>query len=471
MPIEHPQPSVKQVAFFTICCIAVLTLFAWLGRYVFPIADDHSYGAQFFSQAFWETQIRLYHSWSGRYIANMLFAPLGSLSGNLTLYHLYASIHLALLVVAMRALVGAFHEGGGLRAWGITSALAASFMAGLPSPSQGLYWMSGAVTYFIPFNAFFGLMALVVHRVLQPARWTMLHSVILVLCLFITMGCNEITTASTAFFLVAMWAYAKFTNNSASRFLGFTALAALALLAFSFGAPGNFARAADDGKTAWSWGYLIPVLGGSFEGYKWFFRTPLVPSLLFCAFLLKPRWTPTSNFSLKKLIPILAILACALFLGEFLLVYVSSKRAPYARINNAIYHSAFVFGLLAMGLLYGHCRHFFAWAKNKLRNRELLFPVLGGLLLVFFAIQPSVFLGVRNLVNGEFAEYRAIWLTRLAMIPPRGQGTDIVLEMPALRSRPFPIVFRDLEESQSKHQWIPEVFATFHGLKGVKIVH
>ena len=449
-------------AFFSL----VLLLFASLGWFVFPIADDHGYFLEYGTRPYWDVAKHAYWNFSGRYLSTFFLTFLSGYVDNIPLYHAYAAILITLLLGALFFLVSSCHRGSLFGSLSMALCLTAAFIAGMPSPSQGLYWMSGAFTFFPAFLGVFivlgALCRLAFFPESAPGPWLAVGAA----GIFVSMGCNELTAAASMFFLALAYGAARLAGNARQRHIGFLALWGLALFCFSFTAPGNFARS-EGFERAWEWSFLLNVAGGMFEGFKWIARTPAIPAILFCAVLLRPRWNADAvRLSGGKRFALWLGLACALFFGEYLLVYVSSRRAPYARMNNAIFHAAFVMALIGGGAMLGEMQQRLrAWCAK--RGGNAVFACAGTLLAAFIVLQPSVRASVRNYANGEFAAYRQVWLARLAMLPPRDRAGDIVLTLPALKSRPFPIVFRDLVEEQAKHQWIPDVFARYHGLNGI----
>ena len=463
----------KSALIFGVFFATILILFAWLGYYSFPIADDLSYAMSVKEKGLWKLISTLYVEGSGRYVSNILFGLAGMAVHNLTLYHLTALIHIVVLVLSIFALISVCHRGGLASTWLITLCLATAFLAGLPSPSQGLYWQCGSLVYFIPINAMFGIAAILGIAAFSPGEHKPWHNVLLFCLLFIVMGSNEITAAVCFFFLCLAWIVAFSKKHPKTRFFGYTIAVGFVLLLLSFGAPGNFARAAgiaEHNNRPWEWKFLINSLGGAFEGYKWLIRTPFLPSLAFCLLFFRPRWNPVpTRHGLAKRFAIAVILGCLLFFGEFLLVYISSKRAPYARIMNAIYDGSFLFFLATAAFFMGDIQRAATRVVQRFGTSRAI--AAAGLLVIITTIaQPTVNSAARNLANGEFAAYRSVWMQRLAMIPPYPSGKDTVLDLPALHSRPFPLIFRDLEEEEAKHQFIISDFARYHGVKEVRIV-
>lgn len=467
-PIRTGAATVRRALFTILPFLLALALFAWLGRYAFPIADDHLYGLAYRELGLWRLITNTYLEWSGRYIANSIVGLLGARSGNVALYHWYPLFLLVLLTASLRFLAGSCHKGSSLDAWGIALCLSVTFLAGMPSPGQGLYWMCGAITYFLAFPAIFVVLGCLCRYAYFPEHPGKGTAVICVAALCVSMGCNEVSAAASLFLLACACVVAFFRRHERRRsFAAFTVWGFFFFL-LAFGAPGNFARAEVIGNV-WQWKFLLHIGGGAFEGYKWLARTAFVPAILFCALLFSPRRLPGgARFSPQKRLLLLFLLGGLLFLGEFLLVYVSSKRPPYARINNAIYHSAFLWGLIAAGAMQGEIRGLLNRLAGKFGPRKVA-ALVGALLCLSILGQPSIRAVLHNSYTGGFTTYRQVWLQRLALLPPREEAIGVTLELPPLRSRPAPVFFRDLEENQEKHQWIAEVFARYYGLEKVVI--
>lgn len=473
IPAGNDAVFVQRILLGILPFILLLAFFAWLGRYAFPIADDHSYGVAYRELGLWRLVTETYMRWSGRYVANIVVSLLGAMSDNVALYHWYPLFLILLLVFSLRFLVASCHKGTALDSWSITLCLAAAFLAGMPSLGQGLYWMCGAFTYFLAFPAIFVVAGCLCRYALfaefpEPERPGTGTAAACVAALFVSMGCNEVSAAVCLFILVFACGTAFYRRHERRRsFAAFTAWGVFFFL-LAYGAPGNFARA-EVIENIWQWKYLLHIGGGAFEGYKWLLRTPFLPAVLFCALSFSPRWRrDAALLPWKRRLLLLFLLGCLLFLGEFLLVYVSSKRPPYARINNAIYHSAFLWGLVMAGAMRNELRGLLCRWAGKYGPRKIT-AVIGVTLCVSLLAQPSVTAALRNSLNGEFVAYRQVWLERLAMLPPKESASGVVLELPPLRSRPSPVIFRDLVEKQEKHSWIADAFVRYHGLKGVLV--
>jgi len=470
-PDEKKIPTIGLSAFF----LAILGLFAFLGFFVFPIADDHLYAMSVTHNGTFSHFLHMYTTASGRFAANLLYGVTAIFVGNLTLYHTVAAIHIVLLVLCVRALVAACHEGGKSSCWLITLCLCAAFVAGLPSSRQTLYWLCGTIVYFIPFNALFGVWAITAMLAFSPFSVKKRHMAILFGLLPLAMGGNEITASTCLFFFFLAWICARRTGHPQKRLFGYLLLTATVLLLFSFLAPGNFVRAgeiASESGRSWQWKFLLRPFGGAFEGYKWIFATPVLPAVALCCLYLKPRWKPCDfGLSPTKRAAIVLGLGCLLFFGEFLLAYLAGKRAPSARIQTAIYASAFAFTLAATVFLMKDILWLRSWLAQRIKANTLL-AAAGGAAILMTLAQPNVSSAIRNLANGELFAYREAWLNRLALIPPEPSGENLVLTLPALPSQPYPVAFEDfLDSSDKKHQWIRLAFARYHGLKDITVDH
>lgn len=455
--------------FFLLFFSSLLILFAYLGNFVFPIADDHSFAMSLRELSPWEYEKNILLTWSGRYIAYLGVWILAEYINNISLYHAYASIHILSLFISIYILVSVASKDQGLPSKLLISlCLTTAFITGFPSPSQGLYWMTGAITYFVPFNLSFLLLALLAYLAFEPEKWNHFLSAITAFIIFLIMGGNEITCFSSVALLFCLSSYAQLIKHSKRKFFIAFFLFCLFLLVASFLAPGNFVRAGlieAEATREWRWSFLINCLGGAFEGFKWIFITPVFISLVFVAFVFKPRWEVENIFfSLKKRLVFILLIGLGLFFLDFLLVYISSKRAPYARINNAIFAGAFIYGLCAFALLLPEIRRLIKKMQIKIGVSKG-FALIACALILFTLGQKTVYSSICNLGNGSFTEYRSIWEERLNLVEEAKKEGLEELVMPGLKSRPFPIVFRDIQEKQDKHQWIGPLFARYHGFE------
>jgi hypothetical protein len=216
--------------------------------YVHPYGDDLSYAFHGTHSALGERLLQEYRTWNGRYFSSILV-----LRGPLVLgFDLGLKLYRAVPVVLMVLLVHAAYtllrtrdlvELSRLRALLAALGFLAVLMNLIPHEGEGLYWYTGAVTYFLPcILILHGAIAVLRYRaatgVLQQVAWAAWGAVLLVAL----SGSNEVVmvymllATGTALFLTER------TNSAARPLLLAVFIVALVCAAVVYFAPGNALR-------------------------------------------------------------------------------------------------------------------------------------------------------------------------------------------------------------------------------------
>ena len=121
--------------------------------YNVPLGDDFWYADSFRTNGFWQTQLKFYHQWSGRYIASAAISTLNPISFG---YFNLSFIHPLLLIIGF-AIALNYSVKNVVSFFNITinpsllfCLLFFFYFNYVPDFGETFYWMAGAYTYQLP---------------------------------------------------------------------------------------------------------------------------------------------------------------------------------------------------------------------------------------------------------------------------------------------------------------------------------
>lgn len=213
--------------------------------YNVPLGDDFWYADSFRTKGFWQTQLKFYHEWSGRYIASAAISTLNPISFG---YFKLSFIHSLLLIGGFALALKIFVKN-------IVSSLELSIDSNLlfcllfffyfnyiPDFGETFYWMAGAYTYQLPVVFFIIYLNALLNLFRYDSKKSIVkNQIIALISLFIVLGCNEVIVIYVNFVNVLLMAYLIRNKNYFNRFTPVFFIA-LIISYLMITAPGNFAR-------------------------------------------------------------------------------------------------------------------------------------------------------------------------------------------------------------------------------------
>lgn len=253
----------------------------------FPSMDDWSYGAAG-RQGWWNAQQSMYLGWSGRIGATALISGWGQLGSPwfaaAVAYRCVIAGLFAALAYAIWDISGALVDPGESqrRRW-VALAIGAGWLAAMPNPNEGLYWLAGAATYSAGTSLGIIAIACVLHARRMPegaGHWRWRTAVI-------AAGAAPLFSEVVAVLVVASLGVLVLAIPARHRWriLAPIAAATLALVIVAL-APGNDVRAAEAARIGQLPGSheLIPLLQATGSLVVGFLSDTglAVPALLAC---------------------------------------------------------------------------------------------------------------------------------------------------------------------------------------------
>lgn len=237
---KDPIPSSYLIYGIILLLILLLSPYFIISQYSNPVTDDLTYAFKGKNPDFWDTYFSEYENWNGRYISNFLVLINPITPDDLTVYKF---IPVLLIILTFTSLYHLIHQltTNVLKASEkiiITLILLLIYLQTMPIISEGIYWYTGAVTYqtgIISMVFFLGMLVQTYNgnSFLNKAG---LHQSLMILLLFITAGCNELSMVISVLFLLFIGIKTYASPNKRNLILFF--------ISFLFGslvylAPGN----------------------------------------------------------------------------------------------------------------------------------------------------------------------------------------------------------------------------------------
>jgi len=133
------------------CILLLVSLLPWfaLSFYTHPQFDDYFLAILHNERSLWEHLQLTYINWSGRYFATLVPALFLQGEFNLLLYQIYPLTWLGLNFLLIFAFVSR-HWAKGWQGGFIAIVIFYLQLSMLPSPASSIYWLTGALAYFLP---------------------------------------------------------------------------------------------------------------------------------------------------------------------------------------------------------------------------------------------------------------------------------------------------------------------------------
>lgn len=457
--------------------LGVILLFAVLGLYAHPSADDFCMAAGVQQQGLWTHLGQHYLEWSGRYAGNTFYAIYPLVLGFLDGYRLIAGLVMLMLFTAAAFLLARLLQRRMNDLPVVVAALVftAVYVLGMRSPASSLYWMAGALSYQSANVLLLILAGLMLELVDRQRRGQHTGWIVAVMgcVLVLLVGTNETGMLMAVLAVSVLWLSRLGRGwRFALPWLWLVVIAAVCSV-IVFVAPGNAVREATfplrhDGLRA---------LTGSIGMGSWMLVAWLQSPVLLAVTLLVPcltlvlGWPPARQFqpSRRHLLAMAGITLALPLLLQFPAWWAMGGWPP-PRTVDAVYF-VFLLGWLATvaGLtLYRIPQH---WRENALTN-ALPHSLQSAFLILI------VLLGLAIFTNGRFQRaYQDVLFVapafddymqqRYALIGAalgRGQG---FLTVPDFRQAyPRSVYFNDI--LPQPQDWRNACYARYFGLQGIR---
>ncbi len=292
--------------------------FVALSFYAHPQNDDFLFAVMALEKGWAHANAFWYLNWTGRFTSTAIMSMSPVVFRSVATYQWAAACVITVLWLSTWAAISAAAPVGTSRPrrFLLSTTLLAMFLNGMPDVGQGLYFMTGAVTY----QAGGALLLLVWAFTLRGRgsgssdRQRPLLVAAVAVATLLAAGTNEIVALLSVGVLAYRTLVVRLESSRLDRTLVLLLLVALSAASVALLSPGNQVRAASQERD------LAAALVGAVEagasfGWQWISRTPLVP----VAVLLLPSLAAGAPARRRTVHPAVAVLA---FVATYLACFV-----------------------------------------------------------------------------------------------------------------------------------------------------
>jgi hypothetical protein len=222
----------------------------YISFFAHPIADDYNYAVLSRKSSFLQEYIRQYFIWNGRYTSNILVLLNPISFGSLSAYQWIPICLIAITLGSFYVFIKAIFKTTFTWIESLALSLSATllFVYLMPSPAEGFYWYTGAVTYQTANALSLIYLTLMVRYFYQKTRMSKMGYLILAsLILVLIIGLNETILLMILLFQSLFLVFANLNRASQKNMMKVAilllVLAMVASMVVIF-APGNVYRAA-----------------------------------------------------------------------------------------------------------------------------------------------------------------------------------------------------------------------------------
>lgn len=452
--------------FFVLLGLCCLLPFLLLTKYAYPQADDYYFAIRDSQTDFWTTQIDTYHNWSGRFFGTAILRLNPLINNSIDTYKFYS---LGIIIALAFSLIFLINNTVGRKlsntsSLGLALFILALYLAHLPSTSEGLFWLTGFLTYTLP-NVLFLWLIYFCYK-LSTATSPFLKIAYTTLATIIgsfVVGANEMALVyvMATLSLIALANWLAHTPNRHYFLAIFIVCFVVSLVVVM--APGNYSRMAahDQAKQPlWSVlyaGVLSTVtllhLGGML------LLASLVHILAFGE-KIKSAFQHSTLFTTP--LPLLIVyLLGTVFLMNFLFVWATGER-PTLRLQNVIYFFLLTSWLYTLQAAICQKPQWFIPANWP----AVLKPTLVVLLLLSsINLDTNISTAYLDLLSGKAAQYNLELSLRNQRIE---ESACKNCEVEPVSAIPASIHFLDLQTSEAgESEWINKDYALFWAKESV----
>lgn len=405
----------------------LLCLFLYIinSIYANPVADDFSYAYLSWQRNLFDAWLTEYKTWNGRYTSNLFVLCNPIKYGSIWGYKLFPVLLILLTVLCIFIFIKTLVEKTVnnfdllLMAMGLT----VLYLYQMPILSEGVYWYTASVTYYLGNISFLFFLSLFVsysqkHFLLNNKYF---HLLLLTLLEVVLIGFNEIMMiAVNSFFLVIVLLGDK---KNITLFLFVVVILCGLIMYF---APGNSVRENNfHDNHAFFYSFYMSGLQTARFLINWLTSPPLLILSYFYFFL---HQTLSKNIILFKnsfyLTPAysIAILLYIIFIGAFPAYWATGIIGQHRTMNVSYWLFVF-FWFINLSVLFNHLAPKLPTIHNKLK------ATLSLLLICFFLFTRNGHDALMDLLSGKSAQYDQLMAERIRMLK---QDKDTIYFKPIL---------------------------------------
>jgi hypothetical protein len=432
--------------------------FVLLSFFANPIADDFAYHCKSKDLGFWDSQLFWYQEWSGRYFATFILSIKPLVSNSFLIYKLIPIVLLLLLFASLYYLCSiVFSQIKKKDYYVFIMFVVIIYIIQMPSISQGLYWLSGSITYQLSCVLSLLLFCFLIKLIETKDNKYLAYAII---SAFAVIGLNEVAMFLISFFIFTIFCYKVICRQKFEFQL-------LVLLSFVFvfallviKSPGNAVRAsAYPNKNHFIYSLTKAILLAIIYIKKWL-PFILVFTIIFMeSFGKKIENKTIKTFDIHPLIVFFIVFSIPI-LG-FFTGYWSTGFGPPARTINIIYFYFLIGFIYLIIILY--------YRMKKRRTDFIIYSQWTKFLLIIVLFiqvfqENNIRTAYLDLISGKAFNYDKELRNRYRLIKNSSKDT---IHVPILRSIPQTIFFKDI--TNDSKEWKNQVYDLYYQPKIIVI--
>lgn len=440
------------ISIFSILPFIVLSIF------IHPNADDFAFYNMTEEHGYYGAQIKWYREWTGRYFSTAILSLKVFLSNKLFFYRIFPIFLIASLVLGIyKSLCLIFENCKKNIFLQFSFIITATYFYLMPSIFEGLYWLSGSVTYQLA-NIFF---IWIIYFFIRAIRSNGYKYFIISLCLIIAFsGLNETSLILLLYYQFCIIIYLiAFQIKFSAKFIAPFIITIICFITVYL-APGNAVRASmmNTDKD------LIFAIVKSTIALKAYLGI-WVPTILLIGITLvelisRHQFNKTNRIGKINTKFIMLVILLAPWIGFFISYWSMGWTPPKRTLNLILFH--FIIGVF-------FCLFHLA-VKYRFRNQEFLTfsKPLKIILLIVIAVQLQKSNNIReaytDLLLGKATKYNIEMNERAKRIVINDAETIIVSK---IISRPKTIFGHDIDVESS--HWRNIILSDYYNKEAIKI--
>lgn len=421
-----------------------------------PTADDFAYNSKSRDLGFWDAQLFWYHEWSGRYLATAILSVKPLVSDSFLIYKLIPVLLLISLFISLYYLSSLLLVNLKKRDFCIfTFFILAMYLIQMPSVSQGLYWLSGSVTYQLSNILAVLLFCFLIKLIETNERKYLALSIFFT---FLVVGLNEASMLLITFLIGVVFIFKSIQQKKFNFSILILLIFAVVFAVIVIKSPGNVIRASTfSNKNQFFYATYKSILAGTSYLVVW------LPFIIVFSFIFFDYFGKKTDIKISKIFNVNPIIVCLIVfiipVIGFFTGYWSTGLNPPSRTINIIY---FYF---LMGLVY---LTFVVFFKLKQKRNDFITYSLSVKYLLFIIIfiqlsqENNIRTAYSDLVSGKAYNYDMELKNRYKII--RNSSKDTIL-VPMLSFKPRTIYFGDI--TNDSYDWRNQVYDSYYKPKTI----
>jgi len=428
--------------------ILILAPLLFLCFYIYPSADDFSYGIALRENTFLDVQKNAYINWTSRYIATAILTLSPIAFSSIKYFGLYSFF---LIVFSIYGLYYFFESLELKNKFLLAISFLSIYSLLLTSLCESYYWLAGSITYFLPSIFFLFFLGSIIN---MQKNSTLKNKLVMLFSVFIIGGCSEIFLGYSFIIIFLMNAYHYIVNRKINYFYFATLLLISSIIIFILICPGNQVRSSAMEKIP-----LITLLTLSIKKFIVINFRYCIFGFIFILTLLKITKT---KLSLIQKVPLWLIVSAYFFfllIGILVSVYGVKGNFP-PRVENLLVFTSFIFLFFISLKVVDQ----FNFKEKKIVPVGIIF------LLIYFILPKNEYQSQNNftlmytdIFSGKVFKFKHEMLERDYEL----KSCDEACSVDEIKSKPMSIFFSDIQKDHNN--FINQSIASYYNLERVNL--